>query len=179
MTRHLLLSAAILSGFALSAAAQTTVHPGKVEIQGDLTVDAGTTGSLYVEDDSVIDGSLCLGNTCAPGMAFANDETLVFQYTQHSIVFNDTSSSTSPDRDWKLRINDPNTRASGGIDKFAVEDTTAGTTPFTIAGGAPENAFWLGSSGNIGLGTALPQSDLHIVDGTTPAIRLEQDGSQG
>ena len=81
---------------AAPVAAQVTTFPDDVVIEGDLTVDAGTTGSMYVEGDSVIDGSLCLGNTCQPTTTFANDETLILRYTQHSIVFDDTSSPTAP-----------------------------------------------------------------------------------
>ena len=185
MTKPLLL-ATLLASFGVPAAAQT-VLTGDYIIEGDLTVQipssgagAPSQGSLYVEEHSIIDGSLCLGNSCFPTMTFANDETLVFRYTQQSIVFDDTSSATSPDRDWKLRINDPQSRADGGIDKFSVEDTTAGTTPFTIEGGAPENALWIDdTTGDIGLGTSFPGTELHIVDGTTPTIRLEQDTSNG
>ena len=166
---------------AAPAAAQVTTFPDDVVIQGDLTVDAGTTGSMYVEGASVIDGSLCLGNTCQPTTTFANDETLILRYTQHSIVFDDTSGSTSPDRDWTLRVNDPNTVATGGIDKFAVEDDTAGTTPFTIAGGVPDNAFWLDTSGYLGLGTSMPQTNVHVVSPLTSAVmRLEEtNGTAG
>ena len=166
-------TATALALLAAPAAAQVTTFPDDVVINGDLTVDNGSVGSMYVEGDSVIDGSLCLGNTCSAGMGFANDETLIFRYTQHSIVFDDTSSSTSPDRDWTLRINDPNTVATGGIEKFAVEDVTAGTTPFTIEGGAPENALWIGATGNIGLGTSLPLTDLHVSGGNVATLRLE------
>ncbi|RFP89339.1 hypothetical protein DZK27_05425 [Rhodobacteraceae bacterium 63075] len=169
---------ALLCLLAGPSLAQVTNFPDDVTIAGDLSVDDGTTGSLYVEDDSVIDGSLCLGNTCSPTETFANDETLKFVYVQHSIVFEDTSGPSSPGRDWTLRINDPNTVASGGIDRFSVEDDTAGTTPFTIAGGVPDNAFWLDSgTGNLGLGTSLPQGDLHAVSSSTAKIRLQETGS--
>ncbi|MFZ5964905.1 hypothetical protein ACOXXX_18325 [Thalassococcus sp. BH17M4-6] len=158
------------------ALAQTTLFGDHV-IVGDLSVDEGITGSLYVEDDSVIDGSLCLGNACLPTTTFANDETLKMIYTQHSIVFDDTSSSTNPNRDWTLRINDPQPRSSGGIDKFAVEDDTAGTTPFTIEGGAPDNALWIDDTGRIGMGTMFPQARLHIETTDTFGLRLSRSGS--
>ncbi|MGR3315679.1 hypothetical protein [Roseovarius indicus] len=175
-----LLSSALFL-LAAPVAAQVTTFPDDVVIEGDLTVDAGTTGSIYVEGDSVIDGSLCLGNTCQPTTTFANDETLILRYTQHSIVFDDTSSSSAPNRDWTLRVNDPNSVATGGIDKFAVEDDTAGTTPFTIAGGVPDNAFWLDTSGYLGLGTSMPQTSVHVVSPLASAVmRLEEtNGTAG
>ncbi|WP_425097934.1 hypothetical protein [Tropicibacter sp. S64] len=166
--------AALLVCLAGPALAQTTLT-GDYIIEGDLTVDLGSTGSLYVEDDSVIDGSLCLGNVCSPTTTFANDETLVMKYTQHSIVFDDTSSSTSPNNDWIIRVNDPQARADGGIDKFAIEDTTAGTTPFTLQAGIPDNAFWMAPSGNLGLGTSIPTANLHVA-GASPRILVEASG---
>ncbi len=170
--------ACILAVAAAPLAAQTVI-PEDTIIEGDLTVKHATNpalGSLYVEDDSVIDGSLCLGNTCTPTEVFPNDVTLRFQFTQHTIQFNDTSADTYPDRDWVLRINDNNI---GGLEKFAVEDTTEGTTPFTIVGGAPENAFFLASSGRLGLGTMLPAAELHVVGPSFPSIRLEQSTTTG
>ena len=171
------LTAALMASGAL---AQATTHPGNVLIVGDLEVNNGAAGGkLYVETDSVIDGSLCLGNTCSASETFLNDETLRFQYTQLSIQFNDTSGSTSPNRDWTLRINDPNTVATGGIDRFSVEDNSAGTTPFTIAGGVPNNAFWLASTGNLGLGTSLPQTGMHLLRSNGTGAMLIEETSAG
>lgn len=165
------ISLVCVEGGALSA--QTVVSDDLV-VEGDLTVKEGNgIGSLYVEDSSIIDGNLCLGNTCTPTTTFANDETLKLVYTQLSISFIDTSSSgTHPSQDWILRANDPLPRAEGGIDKFAIEDATAGTTPFTIEGGAPESAFWMSPEGNIGLGSSMPLAPLHIVraDGSARAV---------
>ncbi|MFZ7092563.1 hypothetical protein [Primorskyibacter sp. 2E233] len=168
----------IAAACATPALAQTTNHPADVNIAGTLAVGVEPNGDLWVADDATIDGSICIGNSCsnAPGgEVFANDETMRFQYTQLSIQFNDTSSSTSPNNDWTLRVNDPNSRASGGIDRFSIEDDTSGTTPFTIAAGVPDNAFWLASSG-LGLGTSLPTASMHIV-GSDPRILIEQSGT--
>ncbi|WP_088626447.1 hypothetical protein [Oceanicola sp. 22II-s10i] len=164
--------------------AQTTL-PNDLIIEGDLTVQVPAPGqpvpylgSIYVETHSVIDGNLCIGNSCSQGMSFGNDETLILQYAANSIVFNDTSGSTYPNNDWVLRVNDPQLRVDGGIDKFALEDTTAGTTPFTIEAGVPDNAFWLAPSGNLGLGTSLPQAPLHIIrSDNTAAMLIEETGA--
>ena len=161
------------------ALAQVTIHPDDTVIQGDLTVQVPSTGagnpiegSLYVEDDSTIDASLCLGNSCSTSESFANEVTLRFRYTENAIEVIDTSSSSNPDRDWTLMFNDNDT----ATEMFAVRDDTQGTIPFTIVGGAPANAFWMAASGDIGLGTSIPQQDLHILANASPAIRLEQTG---
>ena len=129
-------------GLAGPGAAQVTNHPDDVIITGNLTVDNGTDGDLYVEDTSTLDGRVCVGNTCNGTETYTNDVSMLFKFTQHSIVFDDTSSSTLPDRDWTIRVNDPN---SPGLEKFAIEDVTQGTTPFTIevTGQDDESMDWV------------------------------------
>ena len=53
------------------------------------------------------------------------------------------------------------------------------TTPFTIQNGAPSSGLVMDNTGRIGFGTSLPQRELHVVDGGTAALRLEQDTSGG
>ena len=82
------LTAASLALMTNPALAQTTTFPDDVLIEGDLKIQVPTAGpgapnqgSLYVEANSVIDGSLCLGNSCSPTTTFANDETLKMFHT--------------------------------------------------------------------------------------------------
>ncbi len=127
---------------------------------------------LFVTDTSVLDGDVCVGNGCAVDVTFASDVALKIADTSNSIIFDDTSSATFPDRDWKLLINDVLTVSSGGLERFAIEDVSNGTVPFTIQGGAPENALVVASSGQVGLGTAIPQADLHISSADTADLML-------
>jgi len=127
---------------------------------------------LFVTDTSVLDGDVCVGNGCAVDVTFASDVALKIADTSNSIIFDDTSSATFPDRDWKLLINDVLTVSSGGLERFAIEDVTNGTIPFTIQGGAPENALVLDSNGQVGLGTAIPQADLHVSSAGTASLLL-------
>ena len=63
----------------------------------------------------------------------------------------------------------------GNENNFFVQDVTGGSTkPFVIAPGAPENTLFVGNTGHIGVGTSMPQEELHLVDGS-PQIRLEDD----
>lgn len=127
---------------------------------------------LFVTDNTVLDGDLCVGNGCTLEVAFGSDIAVMISDTSNSLIFDDTSSTTFPDRDWKLLINDVLTILSGGIERFAIEDVTAGTIPFTILGGAPENALVVASSGQVALGTAIPQADLHIASAGTADLLL-------
>ena len=93
------------------------------------------------------------------------------------IKFDDTSTSGSfPNNDWQLTANDS---ANGGLNKFSIENTTVGRIPFTVEGSAPTNSLWIDDGGRIGFGTSTPVVENHIVDGDSPTIRLEQDGSSG
>ena len=93
------------------------------------------------------------------------------------IHFDDTSASASfPGNDWRIVVNDT---GNGGANYFSVEDSTSGRRPFTIAAGAPVNTLYVEGDGDVGIKTSTPVVDLHIVEGNTPTMRLEQDGSDG
>src|SRR5258706_12205917 len=93
------------------------------------------------------------------------------------IKFEDTSTATGfPTHDWQLTANDS---ASGGAEKFSIEDITAATVPFTVRGSAPTNSIFVDSTGRLGLRTATPVLDIHVATSNTPAMRLEQNNSGG
>ncbi|MFZ7092561.1 hypothetical protein [Primorskyibacter sp. 2E233] len=156
-------------GLALPAAAQDTFTSG-VTISDSNSAEA----DLFVTDVSVLDGNTCIGNGCTSAEAFGSDVTLKLSDATPSVTFVDTSSPPFPDRDWKLLVNDPE---SGGLERFSIKDGESGNIPFTVQGGAPESALWVGYNGKIGFGTSLPQADLHIVRTNIPTIRLELDAS--
>ena len=127
-------------------------------------------------DDVIITFSLCVGNDCVNGENFGFD-TLRLKENNLRVHFQDTSNSASfPSNDWRIVINDS---SNGGANYFAIEDSNTGHVPFRVEAGAPANALHVDSNSNIGLGTANPVVPLHVVDGNTPTLRLEQDGSSG
>ena len=128
-------------------------------------------------DDVIVDGSICVGQDCVNGENFGFD-TQRLKENNLRIHFNDTSASASfPSNDWRISINDS---SNGGSNYFAVEDATAGTTPFRVLAGAGNNAIYVSNSGgNVGLGTASPVVELQVTDGDSPTMRLEQNGSNG
>lgn len=128
-----------------------------------------------IADNLIVIGSGCFGTDCVNGETFDYD-TIRLRENNLQIHFDDTSVSSFPANDWRIVIND---RTSSGANYFAIEDSTAGRVPFKLVAGAPVNAFYLDVAGRLGLGTATPAVDLHIVNGNTPALRLDQDFSGG
>ncbi|MDB2407674.1 tail fiber domain-containing protein [Jannaschia sp.] len=150
--------------FALSTVAVLALAPG-----------AGFAQQV-IQDDLIVSGSLCVGIDCSNAEEFDFD-TIRMKENNIRIQFVDTSTTDSfPGNDWRLIVNDAE---NGGRNMFALENTTAGHNPMTILATAPADALWVGTSGNIGLGTRSPVAAVHIVDGNSPALRLEQDGTAG
>lgn len=126
--------------------------------------------------DLIVQGSECVGFDCNSSESFGFD-TIRLKENNLRIHFNDTSNSGSfPSNDWRIVINDS---ANGGANYFAIEDSTAGNQPFRVDAGAGANALRIESGGNVGLGNSNPAVELHVTDGDTPTLRLEQDGSSG
>ncbi len=104
-------------------------------------------------------------------------DTIKVKENNLRIKFEDTSNSASfPTNDWQLTANDS---SNGGAEKFSIDDISGGRTPFTIEASAPSHSLYVDDAGRIGLGTSTPVVEVHVVDGDTPTLRLEQDGSSG
>jgi hypothetical protein len=131
---------------------------------------------VVTADDAIIQGSACIGLDCVNNESFGFD-TIRLKENNTRIKFDDTSSSTGfANHDWQLTANDS---ASGGANKFSIEDITAATVPVTITGSAPTNSIFVDSTGRLGLRTATPVLDIHVATSNTPAMRLEQNSSGG
>jgi hypothetical protein len=129
-----------------------------------------------IPDDLIVQRSLCVGFDCVNNEDFGFD-TIRLKENSLRIKFQDTSTGAGfPTRDWQLTANDS---ASGGANKFSIEDIDGARVPFTVLAGAPSNSLFVDSSGRLGLGTSTPVLNAHIVTGNTPALRLEQNNSSG
>ncbi|MEM1182310.1 MAG: tail fiber domain-containing protein, partial [Acidobacteriota bacterium] len=144
---------------------------------GSLTDDRDiATKDQVFNDDVVITFSACIGNDCVNGESFGFD-TLRLKENNLRIHFQDTSNSASfPTNDWRLVANDT---SNGGTNHFSIEDSSAGRSPFRVEAGASANALVVEADSDIGIGTLNPVVELHVVDGDSPTLRLEQDGSSG
>lgn len=140
-----------------------------------LSASAASADVVHL-DDVIIDGSLCVGFDCVNGESFGFD-TIRMKENNIRIKADDTSTSGSfPNRDWQLTFNDS---ANGGQNKFSVDDITGNRTPFTIEANVRSHQLYLSDSNKVGFGTSTPVVDLHVKQGNTPTLRLEQDGSSG
>ncbi|MEM7355198.1 MAG: hypothetical protein AAF657_30590, partial [Acidobacteriota bacterium] len=151
--------------------------------EGDVTKDQ------VIDDELIVDG-LCVGLDCADGETFQGFE-LKLKANNLRMLFEDTSSTGAfASRDWMVRVND---NENGGGENFSIVDcddtgtacegfnglSDEASVPFTLEGGAPANALYVDNTGRIGLGTSTPATAIHALDGNTPTLRLEQDGSSG
>ena len=135
-----------------------------------------TNKDSVVLDDQIVQGSICAGLDCSNGESFGFD-TIRIKENNLRIKAQDTSTSASfPTRDWELTFNDSE---NGGANRFSVTDVDAGRAPFTIEAGAPANALYVSDGGEVGFGTQTPVVEVHVQDGNSPTMRLEQDASNG
>ena len=149
--------------------------PTPLRAGSEAKLHAGTT-DVVTADDEIIQGSLCVGLDCVNNESFGFD-TIRLKENNDRIKFDDTSTSAGfPNHDWQLTANDS---ASGGANKFSIEDITAATVPFTVTGSAPTNSMFIDSTGRLGLRTSTPVLDIHVATSNTPAMRLEQNNSGG
>ncbi len=129
-----------------------------------------------IADDLIVDGSACIGFDCVNGEVFGFD-TIRLKENSVRLKFEDTSTNPAfPTNDWQLTANDS---GSGGQNKFSINDIDGGRTPFTLEARAPSHSLYVDDGGRVGLGTSTPVVEAHIVDGDTPTVRLEQNGSSG
>jgi endosialidase-like protein len=135
-----------------------------------------------IADDLIVQGSACVGLDCVNNESFGFD-TIRVKENNTRIQFDDTSTSAGfPTNNWQIRANDS---ASGGasflafVDQGASGNSETGTIVLAVDAGAPANALKVSSTGRIGVRTATPVMDLHIVKSDTPAHRLEQTSAGG
>jgi hypothetical protein len=139
--------------------------------KSEITLKAQT-----IATDLIVQGSTCVGFDCSSSESFGSD-TIRLKENNLRIHFDDTSNSASfASNDWRLEAN---ATTNGGAEYFSIVDATANRTPFTIEAGASNNSLYVDDAGNIGIGTNSPVVETHIVDGDTPTLRLEQNGSSG
>ncbi|MBV7456253.1 hypothetical protein KW843_17365 [Acidovorax sp. sif1233] len=186
---------AMLSG-SVSVAGGAFVLPPQVPPRGEVGAadsgsDSATTPSTrstlasastrmvakdqLVSDDHIIQGSVCAGFDCAINEGFG-DDTLRLKENNLRIGFQDTRVAPFPSNDWTLVANDS---ASGGASFMGIEDVTGAKFPVRWLAGAPANSLYVSPQGRVGIRTAVPVLDLHVVSTDTPGLRQEQSNVSG
>ena len=137
---------------------------------------------VVTADDSIIQGSLCVGLDCVNNENFGFD-TIRLKENNDRIQFDDTSTSAGfPTNNWQIRAN---SSASGGesflgiVDQGGTGNSETGTVVFQVTAGALANSLRVASNSKIGLRTATPVLDVHMNTSDTPAIRFEQNNTGG
>ena len=129
-----------------------------------------------MNDDLIVQGSLAIGIDAQNGENFGF-ETLRLKENNLRIHFEDTSTSAAfPSTDWRIIVNDS---ANGGENYFSIENATQEVVPFRINDGSPASSLVLGANGGVGFGVDDPQTGIHLLEGDTPTLRLDQDNSLG
>jgi hypothetical protein len=135
-----------------AAGAHATVAPVVVPVpRATARTDSGSApqpNDQVIADDLIVQSSICAGFDCVLDENFGFD-TLRLKENNTRIVFFDTSVGAFPADHWQLTANDD---ASGGLNRFSIENLTAATNPFTIIGNAPTGSLYVGATGDIGIG---------------------------
>jgi hypothetical protein len=159
---------------------QKNLYYGKpVNVSPDHLV---TDNTVLAEDaqvftqDVIVQGSLCVGVDCPSSQSFGFD-TQILKENNLRFFFDDTSNSASfPSNDWRLIANGSN---NGDPSYFAVQDATANRIPFLIEAGAFANTLYVDSNKRVGINNSAPVVEMHISDGDSPTVRLEQNQTSG
>ncbi|MFW2542766.1 hypothetical protein ACN2XU_09000 [Primorskyibacter sp. 2E107] len=139
---------------------------------GLLTLCAPVSAQTVLSGNYSIDGRFCAGPDCWNTEDFTNT-TLKLKQVEPRLVFEDSSTAGFPSVDWRM---DANGSSPTEGSYFAISNVDANRTLFTLRANAPANAFYLDDSGDLGLGTSIPQADLHLVDASNPGIAFETAG---
>ena len=153
------------------------VDPELPEYDAESGQKAALTKDTYHHEAHVNYEGVCVGNGCLNNMDYTNKQ-LILRANAVRMDFVDSSNLAGfPSQDWRIEINDAN---SGGSGHFTVMETTsAAVRPFSIESGAWNHSLFVGKYGHLGLGTSTPEYNMHVVEGDTPTLRLEQSGSSG
>lgn len=134
------------------------------------------TKDQLVADDQIVQGSLCVGFDCVNNEAFGSD-TLRLKENNLHIKFEDTSAGGGFAANvWQLTANDS---ASGGASYFGIDDITGSRSPVRWLAGAPTNSLTVSPEGRLGVRTAVPALDVHVLSSDTPGLRQEQSNTSG
>lgn len=130
--------------------------------------------------DAIVEGSICVSDStdCLLDLIILESESfdtpgfgaadIKIKDNVPEIWFADT---TAEDGDFAITVEDS---------FFFVRDPDADTLPFTIESGAPSDSLYVSQTGGVGIGTAIPEADIHVtnLDGSIDTVlKLHHPGS--
>ncbi|MFZ5964906.1 hypothetical protein ACOXXX_18330 [Thalassococcus sp. BH17M4-6] len=120
-----------------------------------------------IANDVKIEDGLCVGTGCStnPGSDYPDGQVLLSSDDAGLVLVDNADTNV-----WEVLID-----TVAATDTFAIRDFNDNTLPLVIENGAPDNTFYIAAGGDIGLGTAIPQTNLHVVDPVASAVRLENN----
>lgn len=134
-----------------------------------------------INDDVIISPQLCVGEECSDTTLIDTDVVLSVQESVIRVLFEDTSTSTGSDNDWRLVFNDDGT-GNNLSNHFSIEDVATGNSPFRVNNSEIANIVGIGPTGAVGMRTNFSGRDnLRIGQFNISDVRvvLEQDRSSG
>jgi hypothetical protein len=146
---------------------------------------AASADDILSANESQVKNGFCVGLNCLDDENLGVDDLRVRQDNPRIHIADSTDQAINPDRptrDWRFVANhNPVTVGEDGVAVFEIDDAgndgSLANSVFRLFAGAPENAMVVGSTGDVGLGEADPERELHLFDGDTPTVRLEQGGT--
>jgi hypothetical protein len=113
-------------------------------------------------DDLIVRGNTCVGGTeCVDGEAFAEANLKVKSNDTPLVRLEQTTSGGFLAQNWHI---------GGNEESFFVDDETNSQAPFSIFAGAPTHSLVVAANGRVGIGTADPESNLHIFGDATQDV---------
>lgn len=150
----------------ITSFAQQDIPATKVKLGGGFRIQA----SQYT-GDSYVFGRIGIGIGMYEVYSFSHN-TMAIKANNIRMKFEDTSSPTFPDEDWIFEFNSSDSVVNGGSNYLKLHDSENNTNPFTIWGGGNRWSLFVGGNGNIGIGTLLPSTKLHLRNCNYPRIHL-------
>ena len=121
----------------------------------------------------MVQGNTCIGSGCTT--TDATIPALKLKGPDVDILFDDQDipkAAVAYTRKWALLVDSPERISSVSSTSMAARRRSGS------AAVRQDNSVSIASNGNLGLGTSTPAQDIHVMSGNTPALRLDQDGSE-
>lgn len=157
-----------------------SVHDGKIVVPATRADSVGHASARINSPEpplqlkQIIQEGVCIGAQCGTG---DEGSPLRLKDSYLRLDFTDTFDNLTDDSDWAIETN-----GIGSAGYFAIVDMNGFILyPFRVMAGAPSDSLFITSSGNVGIGTAVPavQLDTKVGSSNSAVARLQNTSSSG